>query len=75
MRVVVAAGLLALLAASPAPAGAADSPAGALPDPAKPAKKIDARRDARLKAENATPAPRADGAEFLRRSRFSRSGP
>jgi hypothetical protein len=64
MRLVVA-GLLVLIAR---PSFAAP------PDPAKLAAQIDARIDARLKAEGATPAPAADDAEFLRRAYLDLAG-
>ncbi|MBP3957578.1 DUF1549 domain-containing protein [Gemmata sp. G18] len=50
------------------------SAAGAPPEPAKLAARIDAHVDARLKAENATPAPRTDDTEFLRRAYLDLTG-
>src|SRR5438445_2244182 len=52
-----------------APAWGADAP-----DPAALAKKIDARINERLKQSGATPAPRADDAEFLRRVMLDLAG-
>jgi hypothetical protein len=50
------------------------SAAAGPPDPTKLAERIDAHLDARLKAENATPAPPADDAEFLRRAYLDITG-
>jgi hypothetical protein len=66
VRALVSAGLIVLLGANSSPA--------APPDPMRLAEQIDARIDARLKAENITPAPRADDAEFLRRAYLDLTG-
>src|SRR5262245_45633598 len=65
MRALVALGF-ALIVAGPASA--------APPDPAELAKRIGAQIDARLKADEVTPAPQADDAEFLRRASLDLTG-
>jgi hypothetical protein len=66
VRGLVATGLLLVCAANAASA--------VPPDPDRLAERIDAQIDARLKAENVTPAPRADDAEFLRRATLDLTG-
>jgi hypothetical protein len=66
MRRHLVAAACVLLAAAPGRAGA--------PDPRALAGRIDSRLDARMKAANATPAPPADDAEFLRRAYLDLTG-